>query len=86
MTKIEAVKEIIAGAVKNETLYKKTLRSTIGVHNPGTRGALVCQAAEQSGRMQGYINSLCLLAKGGLIPEEITPSVLELLAERTPHA
>ena len=46
-------REAVAWLVENTDAARKTyciiLRSTNGVHNPGTRGMLICQAAELAG-------------------------------------
>ena len=60
MTPREAVAWLIEGTTAARKTYCIILRSTNGVHNPGTRGMLICQAAELAGRPHAYRESLQL--------------------------
>ena len=55
------------------------LRSTNGVHNPGTRGMLICQAAELAGRLHAYRESLHHMMQAGMIPADLLDDVKEVL-------
>lgn len=46
MTPREAVAWLLENTAATRKTYCIILRSTNGVHNPGTRGMLICQAAE----------------------------------------
>lgn len=74
-----AVAWIIAEAKETDRQRRKTLRSINGVYNPGIRGALICTAAEQAGRLYGYKDALSLLNKAGLIPEDLWQEVQGVL-------
>ncbi len=69
--KTAAVQEIVENAVQSKRLYRKTLHETNGVHNAGTRGALICRAAELAGMVQAYRECLLLMQRGGMIPPEL---------------
>lgn len=45
MTPREAVAWLVENTAATRKTYCIILRSTNGVHNPGTRGMLICQAA-----------------------------------------
>lgn len=66
-----AIAWIIAAAKETDRQRRETLRSINGVYNPGIRGALICTAAEQAGRLYGYKDALSLLNKAGLVPEDL---------------
>lgn len=59
--------------------YCIILRSTNGVHNPGTRGMLICQAAELAGRLHAYRESLHYMMRAGMIPADLLDDVKEVL-------
>jgi len=50
-----------------------------GVHNPGTRGMLICQAAELAGRLHAYRESLHHMMQAGMIPADLLDDVKEVL-------
>lgn len=52
---------------------------TNGVHNPGTRGMLICQAAELAGRLHAYRESLHYMMRAGMIPADLLDDVKEVL-------
>lgn len=41
------------------------------MRNAGTRGALICRAAELAGMVQAYRECLLLMQRGGMIPPEL---------------
>ncbi len=59
--------------------YCIILRSTNGVHNPGTRGMLICQATELAGRLHAYRESLHHMMQAGMIPADLLDDVKEVL-------
>lgn len=64
-------RKLFEAAVRSKRLYRKTLHETNGVHNAGTRGALICRAAELAGMVQAYRECLLLMQRGGMIPPEL---------------
>lgn len=79
MSTHEAVAWIIAAAKENARLYHDTLHSIVGVYNAGTRGALICAAAEQAGLLGGYKDSLQFLMKAGLVPDDLKEEAEEVM-------
>ena len=66
----EAVAWVIEGVRQNEKTFHTVLHNTNGVHNPGARGSLICQAAELAGMIAVYKDTLqrLLLAGAGSPP------------------
>lgn len=81
--KTAAVQEIVEAAVRSKRLYRKTLHETNGVRNAGTRGALICRAAELAGMVQAYRECLLLMQRGGMIPPELELFVGAMLDDST---
>lgn len=79
MSTSEAVAWIIAAAKETDRLRRETLRSIIGVYNPGMRGALICTAAEQAGALNGYKGSLEFLLQAGLVPDDLKKDAAEVM-------
>ena len=75
-------REAVAWLAENTDTASKTyciiLRSTNGVHNPGTRGMLICQAAELAGRLHAYRESLHHMMQAGMIPAAMPDDVQEV--------
>ena len=72
-------REAVAWLVENTAADCTILRSTNGVHNPGTRGMLICQAAELAGRLHAYRESLHHMMQAGMIPADLLDDVKEVL-------
>ncbi len=66
MTPREAVAWLLENTAATRKTYCIILRSTNGVHNPGTRGMLICQAAELAGRLHAYRESLHHMMQAGM--------------------
>ena len=81
--KTAAVQEIVENEVQSKRLYRKTLHETNGVRNAGTRGALICRAAELAGMVQAYRECLLLMQRGGMIPPELELFVGAMLDDST---
>ncbi len=79
MTPREAVTWLIEQAGTARETYRCTLRSTNGVHNPGARGMLICQAAELAGRTHAYRESLHHMMQAGMIPADLLDDAKEVL-------
>ena len=79
MTPREAVAWLIEGTAAARKTYCIILRSTNGAHNPGTRGMLICQAAELAGRLHAYRESLHYMMRAGMIPADLLDDVKEVL-------
>lgn len=71
MTPREAVAWLLENTAATRKTYCTILRSTNGVHNPGTRGMLICQAAELAGRLHAYRESLHHMMQAGMIPADL---------------
>lgn len=71
MTPREAVAWLLENTAATRKTYCIILRSTNGVHNPGTRGMLICQAAELAGRLHAYRESLHHMMQAGMIPADL---------------
>lgn len=72
MTPREAVAWLVENTAATRKTYCIILRSTNGVHNPGTRGMLICQAAELAGRLHHMMQA-------GMIPADLLDDVKEVL-------
>lgn len=79
MTPREAVAWLVENTAATRKTYCIILRSTNGVHNPGTRGMLICQAAELAGRLHAYRESLHHMMQAGMIPADLLDDVKEVL-------
>lgn len=79
MTPREAVAWLLENTAATRKTYCIILRSTNGVHNPGTRGMLICQAAELAGRLHAYRESLHHMMQAGMIPADLLDDVKEVL-------
>lgn len=79
MTPREAVAWLLENTAAACETYRHVLRSTNGVHNPGARGMLICQAAELAGRLHAYRESLHHLMQAGMIPADLLDDVKEVL-------
>jgi hypothetical protein len=79
MTPREAVAWLLENTAATRKTYCIILRSTNGVHNPGTRGMLICQAAELAGRLHAYRESLHYMMRAGMIPADLLDDVKEVL-------
>ena len=75
----EAMAWIIYTVKAYDRMRRETLQSVLGVHNSGTRGALICTAAEQTGKMNGYKESLAILMQAGLVPDDLTEDAEEVM-------
>lgn len=75
MTPREAVAWLVENTAATRKTYCIILRSTNGVHNPGTRGMLICQAAELAGRLHAYRESLHHMMQAGMIPADLLDDV-----------
>ncbi len=71
MTPREAVAWLLENTAATRKTYCIILRSTNGVHNPGTRGMMICQAAELAGRLHAYRESLHHMMQAGMIPADL---------------
>ena len=69
MTPREAVAWLLENTAATRKTYCIILRSTNGVHNPGTRGMLICQAAELAGRLHAYRESLHYMMRAGYLDQ-----------------
>lgn len=79
MTPREAVAWMIETTIAARETYRNVLRSTNGVHNPGARGMLICQAAELAGRTHAYQENLYRMMQAGMIPADLLDDVKEAL-------
>lgn len=79
MTPREAVAWLVENTAADRKTYCTILRSTNGVHNPGTRGMLICQAAELAGCLHAYRESLHHMMQAGMIPADLLDDVKEVL-------
>ena len=73
----EAVAWLIEGVRQNEMTFHTVLHSTNGVHNPGARGSLICQAAELAGMIAAYKDTLQHLLLAGMIPADLLDDARE---------
>ena len=73
----EAVVWVIEGVRQNEKTFHTVLHNTNGVHNPGARGSLICQAAELAGMIAAYKDTLQHLLQAGMVPADLLDDAWE---------
>ena len=73
----EAVAWVIEGVRQNEKTFHTVLHNINGVHNPGARGSLICQAAELAGMIVAYKDTLQRLLLAGMVPADLMDDARE---------